>query len=400
MRNSARAFAFIQFGDFSSANDRILAHLQRQFPDLDADVIDVADFNVVNSSDALRLLFSVAREYGPSACMTRSRFLSRVVRTAYCFRKIRARLLQRLSHEQYAFTFQTQSLFDASVPGIPHFVYTDHTHLANLLYPGKAQTPMASPAWRRLERSIYGNARLNFTMSSHISRSLSEHYECPRTRIECVHAGSNVPTAGVQDLGVERFAEKRILFVGIDWERKGGPVLLEAFREVRRSHPTAELIIVGCSPEVSVPGCRVAGRVPLAEVAAFYRSASVFCLPTTVEPFGFVFLEAFAHGLPIVATNIGAIPDFVEDGQSGYVVGCNDVAQLANRLSNLLADPVRCAAFGARGRALVSDRYTWRATAEKIAGHIKRCIDFDDRPARIPAATQVADAILVARIAQ
>ena len=168
-------------------------------------------------------------------------------------------------------------------------------------------------------------------------------------------AGGNAPAEYVGNTELERFAHKKILFVGVDWERKGGPVLLEAFRRVRRTHPTAELIIVGCSPEVSLAGCRVVGRVPLEDVANFYRSASVFCLPTTVEPFGFVFLEAFSHGLPIVATNIGAIPDFVQNGRSGYLVDSNDVEQLANRLGELLGDPDRCATFGARGRALASD---------------------------------------------
>jgi glycosyltransferase involved in cell wall biosynthesis len=398
MRKSAGSFAFVKFGDFSSANDHILERLRQQFSNLDADVIDLSDFNVVSRSDAARLLFAVAREYGLPACMTRDRFLSRVVRTAYSFRKIRARLLQRLSRKKYLFTFQTQSLFDASVPGTPHFVYTDHTHLANLLYPGKPLTPMASPAWRELEKSIYNNASMNFTMSSHISRSLIEQYGCRQARIQCVYAGSNVPAADLQNLGFERFARKRILFVGIDWDRKGGPVLLEAFREVRRSHPTAELVIVGCSPEVSIPGCRVVGRVPLADVAGFYRSASVFCLPTTVEPFGFVFLEAFAHGLPVVATNIGAIPDFVEEGQSGYMVGCRDAGQLANRLNELLADPARCAAFGARGQALVIDRYTWQATGAKLAGHIRRCID-SDHPAQIPAPQAQPDEALAMRMA-
>jgi glycosyltransferase involved in cell wall biosynthesis len=90
-----------------------------------------------------------------------------------------------------------------------------------------------------------------------------------------------------------------------------------------------------------------------------------------------VFLEAFAHGLPIVATNIGAIPDFIEQGRSGYMVDCNDATQLANRLNELLANPVRCAAFGARGRALVGDRYTWAATAERLAFHIRRCVGLD-----------------------
>ncbi len=378
MKNSVGSFAFVKIGHFSGTNDHVLEHLRRQFLDLEADVIDVSDFKVLGRSNAAQLLYSVAREYGLTSCLTKSHFRSRAIRTVYFFSKVRDRLLQRLSQRPYAFTFQTQSLFDASIPETPHFVYTDHAHLANLTYPGRGQVPMASAAWIELEKSIYKNARLNFTMSSHVSRSLLEQYGCSATRMQCVYAGSNATTID-PEMGFERFAQKRILFVGIDWDRKGGPVLLKAFREVRRAHPTAELIIVGCRPDVSMEGCRVVGQVSSAEVAKFYRSASVFCLPTTVEPFGIVFVEAFAHGLPIVATNIGALPDFVEEGESGYLVRCNDPAQLASRLIDLLANPARCIQFGARGQAMVSDRYTWQATAEKLATHIRRCVPLDSR---------------------
>jgi hypothetical protein len=394
-----RSFAFVKIGDFSSANERILGQLCQQFPDLEPDVIDLQSFPVMNRSDAIPAFLGVLREYGPLACLTRSRLRARAMRTRYYFEKVRAQLLQRLSRKQYAFTFQTQSLFDASVPGTPHFVYTDHTHLANLTYPAGSRPALASRQWRQMEKSVYTHARLNFTMSSHIARSLIEDYDCAPSAVQCVYAGSNVMAPALEDLGRERFAQKRILFVGIDWERKGGPALVEAFREVRRSHPTAELVIVGCTPRITVPGCRIVGRVPLSVVSGFYRSASVFCLPTTVEPFGFVFLEAFAHGLPIVASDIAAIPGFVEEGLSGHMVACNDVAQLAQRLNELLGDPARCAAFGARGRALVRERYTWQLTGERIAAHIRprigalqRLMEDSKAPAQAPVSATVAAA--------
>ena len=137
----------------------------------------------------------------------------------------------------------------------------------------------------------------------------------------------------------------------------------------------------------------------MAEVAKYYQAASVFCMPTTVEPFGIVFLEAFAHGLPIVATNIGAIPDFVEQGRSGYMVDCNDPAQLANRLNELLTNPERCAAFGVRGRALVDDRYTWQTTAERLAVHIKRCVRLDTGVGRLSGFWPATNAGFAARFA-
>ena len=376
---AANSFAFVKMGDFSGTNDCLLEHLRRQMPDLDVDVIDIGDLKPINRWDAARLLYAVAHDYELSACLKKSRINSRVMRTVYCFRKVREYLLRRLSQKKYVFTFQTQSLFDASIPHTPHFLYTDHTHLANLTYPGERQTPMASADWVGLERSMYQNARLNFTMSAHVSRSLIEHYGCNATRVKCVYAGANVARANIDSMDPARFAQKNILFVGIDWDRKGGPALLQAFCAVRRCHPTATLTIVGCAPNVSMPGCQVVGRVKFAEVAKFYQTASIFCLPTTVEPFGIVFLEAFLHGLPIVATNIGAIPEFVEHGRSGYLVDCNDPEQLANRLDQLLSDPARCAAFGARGQRLVHARYTWKATAARLAAHINRCIGLDAR---------------------
>jgi glycosyltransferase involved in cell wall biosynthesis len=399
MKEQAKSFAFIKIGSFSGTNDRLLEHLSREFPDLDADVIDIQELKAVNRSDAVRLLYSVARDYGLASCLTKSRVNHRVIRTAYCFRKIREHLLRRLSQKQYVFTFQTQSLFDASIPGTPHFLYTDHTHLANLTYPGKRQTPMASAEWVGLERSVYQKSLLNFTMSAHVSRSLVEQYGCLPTRVECVYAGANVERPDAGNLGLERFAQKNILFVGIDWHRKGGAVLLEAFREVRRTHPTAQLTIVGCAPKVSMAGCRVVGRVKPGEVAKFYQTASLFCLPTIAEPFGIVLLEAFAHGLPIVTTNIGAIPDFVEQGRSGYMVECNDAAQLVNRLNELLGDPFKCAAFGARGQALVDDRYTWRATAESLAAHIKRSVTLDAGVGQHATRWPATNASFAARVA-
>jgi glycosyltransferase involved in cell wall biosynthesis len=392
MSESANSFAFVKMGEFSGVNDRLLEQLRRQFPNLEADVIDVRDLKVSSRADAVRLLYAIARDYGLGACLKRSSIAARLTRTVYCFGKIRNRLRRRMSKRKYLFTFQTQSLFDASIAHTPHFLYTDHTHLVNSTYPGERQTPMASAEWIGLERSMYQNARLNFTMSAHVSRSLVEQYGCPPSRVRCVYAGGNMVRPNLEHLGLERFARKNILFVGVDWERKGGPALLQAFREVRRSHPTATLTIVGCAPKVSLPGCHVVGHLPFAEVAKFYYAATVFCLPTTVEPFGIVFLEAFAHGLPIVATNIGAIPDFVEHGRSGYLVDCNDPAQLAGRLNALLSDPARCAEFGARGQALVQDRYSWQATAERLAADINRCLQPDTSAGQLRESRPPGDA--------
>jgi len=374
MNSSARSFAFIRMGGFSHINRYVFAQLQARFPDLHAEVIDLNELNVIRRVDVLPLLGSIAGEFGFASCLSLPSIRRHKLRAPYFFRRARASLLKRLQARQHAFTFQTQSLFDASCPGTPHFIYTDHTHLENLRYPASTAATPISHRWAQLERSVYQNATTVFTMSGNISRSLVEEYHCAPERVACVFAGAPVSPGAAETMDARRFADRHILFVGVDWERKGGPVLLEAFRRLRNTFPDVRLTVVGCSPDIHEPGVDIVGRVPLEEVGRYYRSASVFCLPTLNEPFGLVFLEAFAYGLPIVASRLGAIPEIVTEGESGYLVNPQDSCELANALQLLLSDPARCERFGAFGRNSLALRYSWENTGMKMAAHIERAV--------------------------
>jgi glycosyltransferase involved in cell wall biosynthesis len=250
-------------------------------------------------------------------------------------------------------------------------VYTDHTHLANLAYPSFDRTQLASPKWIELEREIYENATLTFVMGSHVERSLIADYGLAPGRIHCVYAGSNIDPAPVT-LQNDGFRNGVVLFVGTEWKRKGGPMVLAAFEQVRQRIPNARLIIVGCEPDVRGSGVEVRGRVARDEVKKLLRRASVFCLPTRVEPFGIACIEAAQHGLPVVATRIGAIPDIVLHEMSGLLVEPDDSADIAMAVCDLLDDPERCRRYGECGRAHVLERFTWNSTGEKIAAAIRQ----------------------------
>jgi glycosyltransferase involved in cell wall biosynthesis len=101
-------------------------------------------------------------------------------------------------------------------------------------------------------------------------------------------------------------------------------------------------------------------------VEKYYCRASIFCLPTRLEPFGIVFLEAFAHKLPVVATRIGAIPDFVIPGESGYLVEPGEIDGLAQALNQLLGDPEKCRTWGRKGYEIVQENYTWEKVGQRL----------------------------------
>jgi glycosyltransferase involved in cell wall biosynthesis len=364
--------AFINVGKFSHINDSVLKELVKNFPDTHFDVIDLIPDKY--SMEILLSLLYCLLEYGEDIVFGKKTFIRTYDRTTYLLNKRRKLILNTLAKNKYDFTFQTQSMYDASIPGIPHFLYTDHTHLANLQYPGFDHRLLLTSKYIEFEKKIYQNATLNFTMSSNISRSLVEDYSCSPGKVACVYCGSNIQVSENEIFDNNRFSKKNILFVGLNWKRKGGPILAEAFKTVLLTYPDATLTIIGCKPKLDIPNCNILGKVDLSEVKKHFRKASVLCLPTTIEPFGIVFLEAMAHKLPVIATNIGAIPDFIHEAKNGYLVTPNDPQQLSHALIKLLGSEDDCRTFGEYGHRLFWARYTWEKTGIRIRDNILQLI--------------------------
>jgi glycogen(starch) synthase len=103
---------------------------------------------------------------------------------------------------------------------------------------------------------------------------------------------------------------------------------------------------------------RLAGRVGDDVLHALYARAHAFVHATRYEGSSLVTLEAMAHGLPVVATRAGGIPDKVVDGETGLLVAPGDMSALARALQDVLHDPARARAMGARGRVRVAERFS------------------------------------------
>ena len=379
--NKGKRIAFIRLKAWPLANCIVEGVLKEQFPEHEVDTIDVS--NLIRQRPGLILVNSIVTvlHYGKDIAQGRKKFQAAFWRTPFIFRQIRRLVQKRIAKGTYAFTFQMQSLFDASMPGIPHFVYTDHTHLENRHYTTGAPS-LYSPRWIELERQIYQNAAITFLRSSNVRRSLIEEYGCSPEKAVLVYAGSNANVSPIKTANID-YTQPNILFVGLDWKRKGGADLVEAFKLVREVLPDARLTIVGAAPDLHVAGCEVIGKVPPDELDKYYQQASIFCLPTYLEPFGIVFIEAMTAHLAIVATRVGAIPDFVEEGRNGIMVGPGDIHGLANALLQLLKNPELCRSFGEYSFQLTQDRYSWGAVGEKFKQSIRKLLDEPHSPTHV-----------------
>jgi glycosyltransferase involved in cell wall biosynthesis len=365
--------AFLSTYDHPS-RDSIERMIREAFPEYRVETIAVLDLVKKSRHWPLSNLYHFAKEFGLKVARRETTARDSFLRTSYVFHSVRGAMAQLIDPRKYAFSFQVQSLFDFSVPGVPNFVYTDHTHLSNLSYSDFDPRHLRPQRWISLERTIYQNAARTFTRSHNVSADLVNRYAIDPDKVVCVYAGANVPPAADYRLDNDGYSNKRILFIGNDWVRKGGPVLAAAFRSVLRTHPDAHLTIAGANPRLDVANCSVLGSVALDALGPHFARSSIYCLPTRIEPFGISILDAMMHRLPVIASTVGAMPDMVEEGVTGHMVAPGDSELLTERLNELLKDPERCRQYGEAGYNRAAERYTWPAVGAKIRAHVLDCL--------------------------
>ncbi len=216
-----------------------------------------------------------------------------------------------------------------------------------------------------LEREMYRRAAHIFVMGAAARDSLVSDYGVAEGAITIVGGGLSFSDATPAEKLPER---PRILFVGRDFERKGGECLLDAFAIVRDRLPDARLDVVGTPRRFDLPGVVGHGKISdRAELAGLYRRSRAFCLPSLYEPYGLVLIEAMAHGVPCVGSRVQAIPEILDHGGAGLLVPPGDPGALADALLAVLTDERLASEIGAAGRARAISELTWDRVAELIA---------------------------------
>jgi starch synthase len=259
----------------------------------------------------------------------------------------------------------------------PYFLYCDSNHRMAQRSPFAVSSHLAPGESDRVtarEQRVYDGARGIFTFSEWARRSFVDDFGVPPERVTAVGAGPNFDATRIPDrTGARGSRAPTILFVGGEFERKGGDVLLEAFRLVREQIPDARLVVVGAKDaRIDAPGVEPLGFLRKDNPAGWqrlvdaYRDADVFAFPTRFDAFGIVVLEAMFFGLPCVAVDAWAIPEMVVDGETGFTVPVGDARSLADRLLVLLRDETLARRMGEAGRARARQRFTWRAVAERM----------------------------------
>lgn len=228
----------------------------------------------------------------------------------------------------------------------------------------------------KYEQEVNSGLDKIFTMSEYLRESFIKDYDMPPDKVISIGAGINLDFFPECNLNKD-YSKLNIVFIGIDFERKGGFDLIKAFKIVREKLPNATLHIVG-------PHNRIQGISDLSGVVwhgfldksktkdaeklnSIFAVASLFVMPSLYEPFGIAPLEAMAHEIPCIVSNAWALPEIVLDNICGRLVTPGNWEEIAETMISLLKCPSTLEKFGKAGRQHVENNFTWK----KVVGRLK-----------------------------
>ena len=258
------------------------------------------------------------------------------------------------------------------------FILTPH-------YGGYDVQTLGTSTWR-----IFAKKSYNFSMGRYIlSRAnavvtvakfereiLKQKFGVDDDRITYIPNGVNVASFKIVPKNEED--TKTILYVGRLERYKGIHFLIEAFKVVKTIFPNSRLIIVGSGAYkenlihlTSSLGLQKSvsflENIPKEHLTQLYRSSSVFVSLSQYEGQPIALIEAMAYGLPVIATNVGALPEFIQNAKNGFLLNFPpNKKELVDLITSLLENPDSSTKIGFEARNSILSRFSWEKTVKSL----------------------------------
>ena len=188
-------------------------------------------------------------------------------------------------------------------------------------------------------------------------------------------------------------SNNELLFVGRLTPQKGLDLLIRAMPHVVKNHPDATLTVVGRGPQEKAlqvlsetlgvaQSIKFLGAIANEKLPELYRNATAAVFPSvTAEGFGLVCVEALACECPVIASDIPATREIVQNGETGFLFKQGDIDDLAHKILTLLADPALRQSMGRTGQDFVSQRFDWQIVAQRYRDLLTQSIDIPSQRA-------------------
>lgn len=257
---------------------------------------------------------------------------------------------------------------DATFPVIKDF-YHDYTNLSK-------QTIRNSLA---MEQSALDTCAAALYSSQWAAQSAINDYRIRPDKVHVVPFGANIDDVrseqDIEGLLAKRGKVIQLLFIGVDWLRKGGDVALEVTRILNERGIAAELHIVGCTPPIAkLPDyvvlhgfLRKSQPAEVLKLQALFEESHFLILPSRADCTPIVFSEANSFGMPCISTDVGGITSVIINDVNGYTFGLSDpAARYADYISSVMAETGKYARLARTSFAEYRQRLNWKVVGKQM----------------------------------
>ena len=209
------------------------------------------------------------------------------------------------------------------------------------------------------------------------------------TKLRLLPFGASLPVCHSEGDVVKFAMEKRtirprkceLIFVGADWERKGGDIAIQTALLLNEAGIETRLRVVGSHPEKELPRfvealgfIDKASESGVQKLVELFRSADFLILPTRAEAAGIVFSEASAYGLPSVTYATGGVTDYIRNGVNGICLEPgSSAARFADSIEQMMASPAEYTGYCTRAFREYKERLNWERSVQKLIEMCAQC---------------------------
>ena len=210
--------------------------------------------------------------------------------------------------------------------------------------------------------------------SNWAAKHAEDFYQIPKDKIEVIKFGSNT-TAPDKIVEKDYSGEITFLFLGVEWERKGGQIALDAIKILRDRNYPVKLQVVGCIPPVEeaeamnvIPFLNKNNPEEARQIFNFLQNSHFMFMPTRADCTPISFCEAASYGLPVISTDTGGVAAVVEPGETGILLPLNASAeQYADEIEILIQNPEQIRALSQNAREKYEKELNWSVWGEKMS---------------------------------
>ena len=283
-------------------------------------------------------------------------------------------LSERINNLDFDLVFFGDLFFTPLEIEIPLVHFTDLTYEQTKNYYFKTDE-ILNDSCLKYEKNLLDSSFKIIYCSNWIKELAIKIYDVDSSKIEVVELGANIPSPN--NYCINNYTDIcKLLFIGKDWERKGGDMMLEIYEILKNDNFPCSLTIIGSgNKEIDIndshftvyPFLDKTNPTDLEKLCNILSESHFLVLPTKFDAFGIVFCEASAYGVPSISADVGGVSQAIKEGKNGYLLPSDaTVTDYAEKIKDVFSDKDHYIKLRQSSRKEYETRLNWDIWGEKV----------------------------------